>query len=168
MTRTLIKGIFICLSNNFEIDESFGFNTEGEGEGVILPSTIIPYVDDFFMIDYMNEDYLFHITKIEYDKVYKISLWHRLLSSFCLGSMGFPTIFVVSDGYVSRQGRSYSEYGWRLRLAYVHTRYNGLVSISSFSVANVFFFHQVTYFRRNVFSFPLVYSRSYYRTTRCF
>lgn len=63
---------------NLELDESFGLTTTGEGEGVILPDTIKPYVDDFFKINYMDEEFLFQINKIEFDKLngkkfYKLS-----------------------------------------------------------------------------------------------
>jgi len=54
---------------NIEIDEAFGLNTESTGEAVILPNTVRPYVDDFFHINYMDEDYLFRVTKFEVDKL---------------------------------------------------------------------------------------------------
>jgi hypothetical protein len=55
-----------------------GFDTEFEGEGVILPNTIYPMHDDHFTIDYLGNKYLFRVTKIDYDTIksnnfYKIS-----------------------------------------------------------------------------------------------
>jgi len=57
------------INPNIEMDESFGLSTNGEGEGVILPNTIIPYVDDFLYFKFMEEDYLFQVTNIEVDKL---------------------------------------------------------------------------------------------------
>jgi len=54
---------------NLDLDETFGLNTEGTGEGVILPNLIKPYVDDFIKIEYMEEDYLFQVTKVDPDKL---------------------------------------------------------------------------------------------------
>jgi len=54
---------------NIEIDESFGLNTESTGEAVILPNMIKPYVDDFFHVNYMDEEFLFRVTKYEVDKL---------------------------------------------------------------------------------------------------
>jgi hypothetical protein len=51
-----------------DLDETFGLNTEGTGEGVILPNTIKPYIDDFIKFEYMDEEFLFQITKVDQDK----------------------------------------------------------------------------------------------------
>lgn len=57
------------ISNNMELDETFGLNTETQGEGVFLPNTIKPYVDDFLIINYIEEDLLFRVVKVEADKI---------------------------------------------------------------------------------------------------
>lgn len=57
------------IANNMELDETFGLNTETQGEGVLLPNTIKPYVDDFLIINYIEEDLLFRVTKVEMDKL---------------------------------------------------------------------------------------------------
>lgn len=66
------------LSNNFEIDDTYGLNTESEGEAVILPKMLKPYVSDHFNIIYNNDELLFEITKVDIDRInglkyYKIS-----------------------------------------------------------------------------------------------
>lgn len=55
-----------------------GLNTEYSGEAVILPNTIRPLQDDFFIIKHVKGPYLFRVTGIEYDNIrpdnyYKIS-----------------------------------------------------------------------------------------------
>ena len=67
-----------ALSNNFEIDETYGLNTDSEGEAVILPKMLKPYVDDHFNIIYNNDNLLFEVTKVDIDRInglkyYKIS-----------------------------------------------------------------------------------------------
>lgn len=67
-----------ALSITYDVDETYGLNTDSEGEGVILPKMIKPYVDDFFHIIYNEESYIFKITKVEFDRInglkyYKIS-----------------------------------------------------------------------------------------------
>lgn len=57
------------VSPNIEFDESFGMNTTGEGDAVILPNTITPYINDLFKINYLDNDYLFEVTNLEADKV---------------------------------------------------------------------------------------------------
>lgn len=56
------------ITPNLELDE-FGLNTNGNGEAVILPNTIKPYVDDLFTVIYMEENFLFRVTSIEIDRL---------------------------------------------------------------------------------------------------
>lgn len=67
-----------ALSNNFEVDDVYGLNTDSEGEAVILPKMLKPYVDDHFNIIYNNDELLFEVTKVDFDRInglkyYKIS-----------------------------------------------------------------------------------------------
>lgn len=59
-------------------DADEGLNTNYQGEGVILPNTIKPLQNDYFMISHLDDSYIFRITAIEYDNIrpdnfYKIS-----------------------------------------------------------------------------------------------
>lgn len=59
-------------------DSDQGLDTEYSGESVILPNTIKPLQNDFFMINHVSGSYLFRITEINYDNIrpdnfYKIS-----------------------------------------------------------------------------------------------
>lgn len=59
-------------------DQDQGLDTEFSGEGIILPNTIKPLENDYFMIPILHDVYLFRVTEIAYDNVmpdnfYKIS-----------------------------------------------------------------------------------------------
>ena len=56
------------ISPNLELDD-YGLTTNGQGEGVILPNMIKPYIDDLISIDYMRENFLFRVTNIEIDRL---------------------------------------------------------------------------------------------------
>lgn len=50
-------------------DQEQGLDTEFNSEAIILPNTIKPLVNDFFMIPYLHDVYLFRVTEIIYDNV---------------------------------------------------------------------------------------------------
>lgn len=50
-------------------DSDQGLDTTYEGDGIILPGTIKPLENDFFIIPYLHDFYLFRITEISYDNV---------------------------------------------------------------------------------------------------
>ena len=59
-------------------DSDQGLDTEYEGECVILPNTIKPLQNDFFMIKHVQDSFIFRVTGINYDSIrpdnfYKIS-----------------------------------------------------------------------------------------------
>lgn len=56
------------INPNLDLDE-YGLNTSGQGEAVILPNTIKPYIDDMISIDYMEENILFRVTNVEIDRL---------------------------------------------------------------------------------------------------
>jgi len=63
-------------------DEDEGLNGSFEGDGIILPNTIKPLPNDFFIISYLDSSYLFMITQIDYDTIksnnyYKINYYLR-------------------------------------------------------------------------------------------
>lgn len=54
------------LQNEFN---EFGPNTTIEGEAVVLPGTIVPLPNDFFVIAYNGENFLFKISDVQPDKM---------------------------------------------------------------------------------------------------
>jgi hypothetical protein len=51
------------------IDEDYGSDIELTGEGIIIPNTIVPLPDEYFIINYLSKQYLFRVTNIESDTI---------------------------------------------------------------------------------------------------
>ena len=56
-------------SLNINFDDTFGMDTEIESEATILPKTLKPYVDDYFVIPYNGNDKLYRVTNVQIDKI---------------------------------------------------------------------------------------------------
>lgn len=59
-------------------EQEQGLDSECTGDAILLPNTIKPLQNDFFMIPYLHDVYLFRVTEIQYDNAmadnfYKIS-----------------------------------------------------------------------------------------------
>ena len=50
-------------------EEDEGLTSDYSGEAIILPNTIHPTVDDYFIIDYLEKKYMFRVTKYDYDTI---------------------------------------------------------------------------------------------------
>ena len=50
-------------------DEEQGIDTNWDGDGIILPKTIKPVPNDFFIIPTLKDYYVFRVTNIQYDTV---------------------------------------------------------------------------------------------------
>ena len=50
-------------------DGATGLDASYEGEGVLLPGTIKPLPNDFFIIPYLKDSYVFRVTEIFYDNI---------------------------------------------------------------------------------------------------
>ena len=50
-------------------DTDQGLDTSYEGEAVIVPGSIKPVANDFFIIPYLKEPYMFRVTEIMYDTI---------------------------------------------------------------------------------------------------
>lgn len=66
-------------------DEDQGLTSSFEGEGIILPNTIQPYPNDCFTISYLDRNYLFMISSVNYDTIksnnfYNISFFIKTLN----------------------------------------------------------------------------------------
>lgn len=59
-----IEGIILNLQ---ETDQ--GLDSDYSGEAVLLPNTIKPFPNDFFMISYLQDSYIFRVTEINYDNI---------------------------------------------------------------------------------------------------
>lgn len=71
-----IYGLESMVINLSETD--IGLDGSYEGEGTILPGTVTPLENDFFVIKVLKDDYIFRITEVAYDTImpdnfYKIS-----------------------------------------------------------------------------------------------
>lgn len=53
------------INPNITLDEDSGLDTTIESTAVILPNTIKPLPNDYFLIDYLNKKYLFRISNVE-------------------------------------------------------------------------------------------------------
>lgn len=66
-------------------DEDQGLDSSFDGDAVILPNTIKPLPNDFFILNYLDKNYLFMVTSIAYDTIksnnyYKINYTLRSLT----------------------------------------------------------------------------------------
>lgn len=50
-------------------DDDQGIDTTWEGDGIVLPKTIKPVPNDFFIIPTLKDSYVFRVTNIQYDTV---------------------------------------------------------------------------------------------------
>jgi hypothetical protein len=69
-----------------EAEEGLTGNYDG-GELIILPDTIVPYPDDFFIIEHKGYDMLFRVTTVNYDTIksnnfYKIGFSIKILFDY--------------------------------------------------------------------------------------
>lgn len=69
-----IEQIVLSLSD----DDVKGLDTEYEGEAIILPNTVVPMTDDYFMIRSVGKKFFFRVTETSFDTIksnnfYKIS-----------------------------------------------------------------------------------------------
>jgi hypothetical protein len=50
-------------------DNEEGLNSSYDGELIILPDTITPYPDDFFILEHKGHNFLFRVTGVNYDTI---------------------------------------------------------------------------------------------------
>jgi hypothetical protein len=50
-------------------EDGFGYVSDYNGSGVILPDTVRPRPDDYFVFEHENQQYLFKVTSVNVDKV---------------------------------------------------------------------------------------------------
>lgn len=75
-------------------DEEEGITGSYEGDGIILPNTIKPLPNDFFIISYLDSGYLFMVTQIDYDTI-KSNNYYKI--SFMLKSTDYNSVEELND-----------------------------------------------------------------------
>jgi len=65
---------------NTNLEEDAGFDSDSEGNAIILPSTIIPQNDDLIVFDILEKKYIYRIANVEYSntsirKFYKVNFF---------------------------------------------------------------------------------------------
>lgn len=69
---TMIENLPLCgietLQPQIDTGE-IGMDTKVEGDAITMDGTIKPYPNDFFMITYLKEPWIFRVTSVEYDTI---------------------------------------------------------------------------------------------------
>jgi hypothetical protein len=117
------------------------------GELIILPDTITPYPDDFFILEHKGHQFLFRVTGVNYDTIksnnfYKITftikyvekedsvkILDQVTEKFtCLvGNIGTEDRCIIEDGVLELLNRMqylYEDIVNRYKLFYYHKKYN--------------------------------------------
>jgi hypothetical protein len=59
-------------------EEEQGLDIDYDGEGIVLPNTLYPYPDDYFVISYLGKRFLFRITHVSYNSTIKGNSYHKI------------------------------------------------------------------------------------------
>ena len=117
------------------------------GELIVLPDTITPYPDDFFILEHKGFDFLFRITSVNYDTIksnnfYKLSFTVKYVTkedsikileqvtekfTCIVGNIGTEDRCIIEDGtyeLLERMKYLYEEISNRYKLFYYHKKYN--------------------------------------------
>lgn len=81
-----------------EYDEETGLSTEIEGTAVILPGTIRPLPDDYFLISYKETNKMFRVTNVEFSNVSNKS-YYKITFSITSSSVGIIDERQVTNTY---------------------------------------------------------------------
>lgn len=80
-------------------DEDEGLNSSYEGDAIILPNTVKPFPNDFFVISYLDYRYLFMITSVDYDTI-KSNNYYKI--NFTLRSTDLSAIEDLSNQVIEK------------------------------------------------------------------
>lgn len=128
-------------------DEIEGLNTSYDGELIILPDTVKPYPNDFFIIDHKGKDFLFMVTGVNYDTIksnnfYKISFTVKYVEpedtekifkqvnkqyTCIVDNIGTQDKCIIEDDILELINRfldSYMQLSERYLLYFYHKKYN--------------------------------------------
>lgn len=131
-----------------DIDEAEeGLTSSYDGELIILPDTITPYPDDFFILEHKGMDFLFRVTGVNYDTIksnnfYKISFTIKYVSpedsvkileqvtekyTCIVDNIGTEDKCIIEDGVyrlLQRMQYLYNDIAERYKLFYYYKKYN--------------------------------------------
>ena len=134
-----------------DIDEGDeGLNSSYDGELIILPDTITPYPDDFFILEHKGYNFLFRVTGVNYDTIksnnfYKISFTIKYVTpedskkildqvtnkyTCIVDNIGTEDKCIIEDGMYAllmRMKDIYEEISNRYKLFYYSKKYNVII-----------------------------------------
>lgn len=129
-------------------DSEAGINGSYDGgELIILPDTITPYPDDFFILEHKGHQFLFRVTGVMYDTIksnnfYKITFTIKYVEkedsvkildqvtekfTCVVGNIGTEDRCIIEDGMyalLQRMQYLYEDIANRYKLFYYHKKYN--------------------------------------------
>ena len=56
-------------------EEDVGLDSEYSSEATILPGTITPYQNDFFVLKQLKEKFVFRVTEVQHDTIMTDNFW---------------------------------------------------------------------------------------------
>lgn len=117
-------------------DSDSGIDVSYESEAIILPNTIKPLPNDFFIIPYLKDDYVFRVTDIEFDNVrpdnfYKIRYrleYNDHEKTQELKNQVFDTYQCIFEN-IGTENRCIIESSYKERLDKIEAMYTDMVSL---------------------------------------
>ena len=129
-----------------EAEEGITGSYDG-GELIILPDTITPYPDDFFILEHKGHNFLFRVTSVSYDTIksnnfYKISFTIKYVTkedsikildqvtekfTCVVGNIGTEDRCIIEDGMyelLQRMQYLYEDISNRYKIFFYNKRYN--------------------------------------------
>ena len=140
-------------SIQLDVDENEeGMNSSFDGELIILPDTITPYPDDFFILEHKGHNFLFRVTAVNYDTIksnnfYKVSFTIKYVTeedsikileqvtekfTCIVGNIGTEDRCIIEDGtyeLLQRMQYLYEDISNRYKLFYYKKKYNSFVFV---------------------------------------
>lgn len=132
-----------------ESEEGITSSYDG-GELIILPDTITPYPDDFFILEHKGHNFLFRVTTVNYDTIksnnfFKIGFTIKYVTeeesvkileqvtekfTCIVGNIGTEDRCIIEDGMyelLQRMRYLYEEISNRYKLFYYSKKYNAII-----------------------------------------
>ena len=138
-----------------DIDEAEeGMTSSYDGELIILPDTITPYPDDFFILEHKGHNFLFRVTSVNYDTIksnnfFKIQFTIKYVSpedskkileqvtekfTCIVGNIGTEDRCIIEDEIyilLQRMQYLYKDMSERYLMFYYNKRYNAVIYYDS-------------------------------------
>lgn len=117
-------------------DTEAGLDTSYEGEAIILPNTIKPLPNDFFIINYLHDDYLFRVTEINFDTIRADNFYKIRFSINCNDSEKVHQLNeLVHDKYtcilenIGTENKCIIQHDYKERLDQIDIMYSDMVTL---------------------------------------